>query len=69
MLIAIEFFFIAVITFLSLGRCKRGPRRLKRAANQVIRRSDSTRSQTPSRFFKASLTACGLALPPVDFIT
>jgi hypothetical protein len=37
-LIAIEFFFIAVITFLSLGRCKRAPQRSKRAANQVIRR-------------------------------
>jgi hypothetical protein len=24
---------------------------------------------TPSRFLSASLTACGLALPPVDFIT
>ena len=40
-----------------------------RAANQAIRRFDSTCSQTPSRFFSASLTACGLALPPVDFIT
>ena len=25
--------------------------------------------QTPRRFLSASLTACGLALPPVDFIT
>ena len=37
-LIAIEFFFIADITFLSSRRCKRGPTRLERAANQAIRR-------------------------------
>jgi hypothetical protein len=69
MLVAIEFFFTAIITFLSSGRCKRAPRRSKRDANQVIRASDSAWSQTPRRFFSASLTACGLALPPVDFIT
>ena len=37
-LFAIEFFFIAVITFLSFGRCKRAARRANRAATQVIRR-------------------------------
>jgi hypothetical protein len=37
-LFAIEFFFIAVITFLSSGRCKRELARPNRAANQVIRR-------------------------------
>jgi hypothetical protein len=31
--------------------------------------TDSTLSQSPRRFLSASLTACGLALPPVDFIT
>ena len=37
-LFAIEFFFIAVITFLSFGRCKCAARRANRTATQVIRR-------------------------------
>jgi hypothetical protein len=68
-LIAIEFFLAAVIIFLSLRRCKRQPRPLKRAANQAIRGARFDSLQTPSRFFSASLTACGLALPPVDLMT
>jgi hypothetical protein len=43
------------------------PRESRRQASDSQR--DSIRSQTPSRFLSASLTACGLALPPVDFIT
>ncbi len=66
---AIEFFLAAVITFLSLRRCKRSPPLLERAANQAIRGARFDSVQTPSRFFSASLTACGLALPPVDLMT
>lgn len=67
--IAIEFFLAAVIIFLSLRRCKRLPPLLKRAANQAIRGARIDSRQTPSRLFSASLTACGLALPPVDLMT
>ena len=67
--IAIEFFLAAVIIFLSLRRCKRWPPLSKRAANQAIRGARFESLQTPSRFFSASLTACGLALPPVDLMT
>jgi hypothetical protein len=38
MLFAIEFFFVAITTFLSSVRCNRGPRRSNRVPNQVIRR-------------------------------
>ena len=69
MLIAIEFFLVVVITFLSSRRCKRRPPRSKRAANQADSRVRFDSRQTPSRLFSASLTACGLALPPVDFMT
>ena len=68
-LIAIEFFLAVVIIFLSLRRCKRSPPLLERAANQAIREARFDSRQTPSRFFSASLTACGLALPPVDLMT
>src|SRR6201986_299598 len=43
------------------------PRESRCEANDS--QSDSIRSQTPRRFLSASLTACGFAFPPVDFIT
>jgi hypothetical protein len=69
MLSAIEFFLGAVIIFLSLRRCDRRLNRANRAETQVIRRAIRLEAQRPSRFLSASLTACGLAFPPVDFIT
>ena len=66
---AIEFFLAAVIIFLSLRCCKGCPRLLERAANQAIREARCDSRQTPRRLFSASLTACGLALPPVDLMT
>jgi hypothetical protein len=68
-LIAIEFFLAAVIIFLSSRRCNRELSRSIRPAIQANRGARFDSRQTPSRFFNASLTACGLALPPVDFIT
>jgi hypothetical protein len=38
---------------------------LRDAAGAIVSAAD----QSPSFFFKSSLTACGLALPPDDFIT
>jgi hypothetical protein len=66
---AIEFFLAAVIIFLSLRRCQRWPRLLERPANQAIREARFDSHQRPRRRFSASLTACGLALPPVDLMT
>jgi hypothetical protein len=69
MLIAIEFFFVVALRFLSMRRCNHRLRRANRSDNKVIRNAIRFETQTPSRFLSASLTACGLALPPVDFIT
>jgi hypothetical protein len=44
------------------------PRESRRESSDS-RRVIRLERQTPRRFLSASLTACGLALPPVDFIT
>jgi hypothetical protein len=69
MLIAIEFFFVVIINFLSMRRCNCRLRQANRDEGRVIRSAIRLESHTPRRFLSASLTACGLALPPVDFIT
>ena len=43
MLIAIEFFFVAIVKFLSMRRCNRPLRYANRDDSHVIRGADSTR--------------------------
>jgi len=69
MLVAIEFFFVVAIKFLSMRRCNRRLWPSESQQQPSDSHCESTRRQTPRRFLSASLTACGLALPPVDRIT
>jgi hypothetical protein len=66
---SIEFFFAARFEILLRRRCKVRRQRVARLRITRIAAGDSRPLQRPSRRFNASLTACGLALPPVDFIT